>query len=49
MKLDLDEKRIKDLYFVLSHDLVGGLLPSDKVDSINIIKSLLEKMIEEEK
>jgi len=46
IKLDLDEKTAKDLVFVLSHDLISGLLPSDKVDTIHIIKSLLETELE---
>jgi len=46
--IDLDEKLAKDLYFILSHDLITGLLPSDKVDSVLHIKNDLEKKIEKE-
>ncbi len=46
--IDLDEKLAKDLHFVLSHDLITGLLPSDKLDSILHIKNVLEKKIEKE-
>ncbi len=46
--IDLDEKKAKDLHFVLSHDLITGLLPSDKVDSVLNIKNDLEKKIEKE-
>ena len=48
INIKLDEKKAKDLYFVLSHDLITGLLPSDKVDTIHIIKSEIEKKLEEE-
>lgn len=42
MKIELDEKKAKDLHFVLKHDLVGGLLPSDCSKSIQKILEELE-------
>ncbi len=49
INIKLDEKKAKDLYFVLSHDLITGLLPSDKVDTIHKIKSEIETKLEEGK
>ncbi len=43
MNLNLDEKKIKDLLFVLKHDLTGGLLPNDRSKSIHDIVEELEK------
>jgi hypothetical protein len=42
MKLDLNEKKLKDLHFVLKHDVIGGLLPIDCSTSINEILEELE-------
>ena len=42
MKLDLDEKKLKDLHFVLKHDVIGGLLPIDCRKSIEKILEELE-------
>lgn len=44
----LTEKQAKQLHFVLKHDLIGGLLPRDMVDTIYDIKTMLEKKIDEE-
>ena len=49
INIKLDDKKAKDLLFVLSHDLITGLLPSDKVDTIHIIKSEIEIKLEEGK
>jgi len=43
MKLDLDEKKTKDLAFVLKHDLISGLLPNDCAKSIHEILDELDK------
>jgi len=43
INLKLDEKKAKDLHFVLKHDLISGLLPNDCGKSIHEIKEELEK------
>ena len=42
MKIELDEKKLKDLHFVLKHDVIGGLLPSHCRKSIEKILEELE-------
>jgi len=48
MKIELDDKKAKDLHFVLKHDLISGVLPIDMVKSIEEIKKDLEKSMDEE-
>lgn len=49
INLKLDEKKAKDLHFVLKHDLISGLLPSDRVKSISEINEELEKELKLER
>lgn len=46
--IKLDERKAKQLHFILKHDLIGGLLPKDMVDTVHEIKNELEKKLDDE-
>lgn len=48
IELKLNEKKAKQLHFVLKFDLIGGLLPLDMVDTIHELKTELEQKLGKE-